>query len=120
MRLFCSPEIRRESPCAIRLSPSDAEQKNIEHGSGNDPKRQREGEKHRHNGDNGADPKLIATLDNIRSLDRNPLIHPEDWLSKDDAIGVFNTAQTAFDRLVSDMEKRKLLPSLKRDADAKN
>ncbi len=60
--------------------------------------------------DNGADQKLIATLDNIRSLDRNPLIHPEDWLDRDDAIGIFNTTQVALERLISDLGKRKLLP----------
>jgi len=62
--------------------------------------------------DNGADAKLIATLDNIRSLDRNPLMHPKDWLDKDEAIGIFNTAQTAFERLIADMERRKLLPAV--------
>jgi hypothetical protein len=62
--------------------------------------------------DNGADAKLIASLDNIRNLDRNPLMHPQDWLDKDQAIGIFNTAQTAFERLVADMETRKLLPAL--------
>ncbi len=62
--------------------------------------------------ENHADPKLIAMLDNIRNLDRNPLMHPEDWLDKDDAIGIFNTSQTAFERLISDMEKKKLLPPL--------
>lgn len=59
---------------------------------------------------NGADPNLIATLENIRSLDRNPLIHPEHWLNKDEAINIFNTAQTALDRLIRDLEKRKMLP----------
>jgi len=63
--------------------------------------------------DNGADPKLIAVLDNVRRLDRNPLIHPEHWLGKDEAIGIFNTAQTALERIVADMEKRKLLPQRK-------
>jgi hypothetical protein len=59
---------------------------------------------------NGANPKLIATLDNIRSLDRNPLMHPEDWLDQDEAIAIFNTAQTALNRLISDMEAKSLLP----------
>jgi hypothetical protein len=38
------------------------------------------------------------------------MMHPEDWLSKDEAIGLFNTAQTALERLISDMEKREMLP----------
>lgn len=61
---------------------------------------------------NGADAKLAAALDNIRQLDRNPLMHPEDWLDKDDAIGLFTTVQTALERLIGDMEKRKLLPAI--------
>lgn len=61
---------------------------------------------------NGANPKLISLLDAIRTLDRNPLMHPEDWLSKDDAIGIFNTTQTALERLTADMEKKGLLPPI--------
>lgn len=57
-----------------------------------------------------ADAKLLAALDSIRSLDRNPLMHPEDWLEKDDAIGIFNIAQVALERLIADMERKKLLP----------
>lgn len=60
----------------------------------------------------GADAKLLEALDSIRGLDRNPLMHPEDWLDRDDAIGIFNIAQVAFERLISDLEKRKLLPPL--------
>ena len=61
---------------------------------------------------NCADAKLIAALDNIRNLDRNPLMHPEDWLDRDDAIGIFNIAQVAFERLISEMERKNLLPPL--------
>jgi hypothetical protein len=50
---------------------------------------------------NGADAKLIAVLENIRTLDRNPLMHPEDWLDVDDAIGIFTTSQTAVARLAA-------------------
>ena len=50
---------------------------------------------------NGADPKLIAVLDNIRSLDRNPLMHPELFLDIDDAVGIFNISQTAVVRLAA-------------------
>lgn len=58
--------------------------------------------------DNGADPKLIAILDSIRSLDRNPLMHPEDWLDIDDAISIFTNSQTAVARLASGLKS--LLP----------
>ena len=50
---------------------------------------------------NRADPKLIAVLDNIRSLDRNPLMHPELFLDIDDAVGIFNISQTAVVRLAA-------------------
>jgi hypothetical protein len=58
--------------------------------------------------DNGADPKLIAVLDNIRTLERNPLMHPEDWLEIDEAISIFTISQTAITRLGSGL--RSLLP----------
>lgn len=55
---------------------------------------------------NGADSKLIAVLDNIRSLERNPLMHPEDWLDIDDAIGIFNISQTAIVRLAAALRSK--------------
>lgn len=48
---------------------------------------------------NGVDRKITAVLDNIRSLERNPLMHPEDWLDLDDALGIFTISQTAITRL---------------------
>ena len=50
---------------------------------------------------NGTDPKLTTVLDDIRTLDRNPLMHPEDWLDIDDAVGIFSIAQTAVVRLAA-------------------
>jgi|GEM_PF-3395614 len=55
--------------------------------------------------DNGADAKLIAVLDNIRTLDRNPLMHPEDWLDVDEAVGIFNISHTAISRLATGIRK---------------
>lgn len=54
----------------------------------------------------GADAKLVAILNNIKTLDRNPLMHPEDWLNIDDAVGIFTTAQAAIVRLVEGIKKR--------------
>jgi len=54
---------------------------------------------------NGAEPSLTAVLDNIRTLDRNPLMHPEDWLTIDEAIAIFAISQTAVDRLVAGIKK---------------
>jgi hypothetical protein len=59
---------------------------------------------------NGVDPKLIAVLDNVRSLERNPLVHPEAWLSQDDAINIFCISQAVFSRLTSCMERLNLFP----------
>ncbi|HWZ43822.1 MAG TPA: hypothetical protein VNW97_10110 [Candidatus Saccharimonadales bacterium] len=53
----------------------------------------------------GVDANLIAVLDNIRTLNRNPLMHPEDWLDIDDAIGVFNISHTAIARLAEGIQK---------------
>jgi hypothetical protein len=53
----------------------------------------------------GADPSLTAVLDNIRTLDRNPLMHPEDRLDIDEAIAVFTISQTAIVRLAAGIKK---------------
>ena len=58
---------------------------------------------------NNANQKMLTALDNIRNLDRNPLMHPEDWLRKDDAVGLFNLGKTALHRLITDMKKQGLL-----------
>jgi len=54
---------------------------------------------------NGADDKLSGVLDNIRTLERNPLMHPEDWLDIDEAIAIFTISQTAITRLASGVTK---------------
>jgi hypothetical protein len=54
---------------------------------------------------NGADPKLISVLDNIRSLERNPLMHPDDWLEVDEAVAIFTLSNTAIVRLVAGITK---------------
>ncbi len=61
-------------------------------------------------GANGADTRLTAVLDNVRSLERNPLAHPEDWLSQDDAINLFCISQAVFSRLINCVESKGLLP----------
>jgi hypothetical protein len=60
--------------------------------------------------DSGADARLVSVLDNVRSLERNPLVHPEDWLSQDDAVNIFCIALAVFSRLISYMESLNLLP----------
>jgi hypothetical protein len=58
----------------------------------------------------GSDQKLIAVLDNVRSLERNPLMHPEDWLDRDAATELFCIVQGALSRLIADMDRKGLLP----------
>lgn len=60
----------------------------------------------------GADSRLVSVLDNIRSAERNPLMHPEDVLSQDDAVGLFCIGQAALSRLIGEMEKQNLFPPL--------
>jgi len=50
---------------------------------------------------NNGDKDVIAVLDNIRTLDRNPLMHPEDRLDVDGAVAVFMISQTAITRLAA-------------------
>lgn len=60
----------------------------------------------------GADSRLISVLDNIRSIERNPLMHPEDVLRQDDAVSLFCVGQAALSRLIGEMEKHNLFPPL--------
>lgn len=46
-----------------------------------------------------ADPKVLQVLDQIRDLHRNPLMHPQDFLSMKDAIGLFDIAKSAIGAL---------------------
>jgi hypothetical protein len=59
---------------------------------------------------NDASSKLLTLLNDIKNLDRNPLIHPEHWLDIDQAVQIFCSAQTALDRLTTDMFIKNLLP----------
>jgi hypothetical protein len=56
--------------------------------------------------DNGAASEVTSIVDSMRQDERNPLMHPEKFLSQDDAIGLFHLSETALDRLIKDMEKR--------------
>jgi hypothetical protein len=60
---------------------------------------------------NGADPKLISALGEIRRLERNPLAHPEAWLDLDEAVGTISLSHTALTRTISDMKRQGLLPT---------
>lgn len=49
---------------------------------------------------NFGDKKVRATLKQIKDLHRNTLIHPEDVLQVDDAIGLFGIAQSAINAML--------------------
>lgn len=57
-------------------------------------------------GKHGADNKILAVLDQIREMHRNPLFHPEDFLSMDEAITLLGVAQGAIVAIVEDIKKR--------------
>jgi hypothetical protein len=57
----------------------------------------------RHLADNGAAKEASHIVDTMREDDRNTLMHPEKFLSQDEAIGVFCLSLTALDRLITDM-----------------
>lgn len=59
---------------------------------------------------NGADAKATAVVDQLRGLHRNPLMHPQDTLNTNEAIGVFELCKNAITALIQDMENRKLFP----------
>jgi hypothetical protein len=59
---------------------------------------------------NGAAAAVLAVIDQIRALHRNPLMHPEDVLTLDQAIGLFQVCQSAIEATIADMEQRGLFP----------
>ena len=55
----------------------------------------------------GGNPKILLALDQIREMHRNPIIHPEDFLSDDEAVTLFGVAQGVIVAMAVDIEKRK-------------
>ena len=51
----------------------------------------------------GAPPKVMQVLDQIRDLHRNPLMHPQDFLSMKDAISLFDIAKSAIGSLAEEI-----------------
>jgi hypothetical protein len=50
-----------------------------------------------------ADSKIVQVLDQIRDLHRNPLMHPQEFLSMKDAIGLFDIAKSAISSLAEEI-----------------
>lgn len=55
-----------------------------------------------------ADPKILAILDQIRSLHRNPTIHPQEVLTINEAMTLFGIAQSAIVAMVENANEHLL------------
>jgi hypothetical protein len=49
------------------------------------------------------EPKVIAALKQIKDLHRNPLMHPEETLTLDDAIGIFGIVHSAMGSMLREI-----------------
>lgn len=56
--------------------------------------------------EHSGDTKIVATLDQIRTLHRNPTLHPEITLTSDEALALLGVAQSAILGMVADIKKR--------------
>ncbi|MDE2022321.1 MAG: hypothetical protein KGI71_05430 [Patescibacteria group bacterium] len=56
--------------------------------------------------DHNADAKVVAAIDQLRDLHRNPLMHPQAVLEEDEAVSLFGMAQSAISTMVADMARR--------------
>lgn len=53
-----------------------------------------------------ADPKVVAVLDQLREMHRNPIMHPEVVLTSDEATTLLGMAQSAIVAMAMDIAKR--------------
>jgi hypothetical protein len=65
-----------------------------------------------------ANPKVLQVLDQIRDLHRNPLTHPQEFLSIKDAIGLFDIAKSAIGALAEEIDKLRKEAEEKKKAEA--
>ena len=56
----------------------------------------------------GVDEKIINALDQMRTLHRNPISHPDENLSIDEAMVLVGLAQSAIVAMAADSKQRKL------------
>jgi hypothetical protein len=54
------------------------------------------------------DAKVLAAVDQIRDLHRNPLMHPEVVLTEPEALSVFGMAQSAIVAMASEISKKRV------------
>jgi hypothetical protein len=58
-----------------------------------------------------ADQKVVSALDQIRELHRNPTMHPEVFLSTDEALALLGLAQSAILAMMADMHRDENTPA---------
>ena len=58
----------------------------------------------------GADPRVMAILDQIRDLHRNPVDHPDIFLDMNEALELFDIAKSAISAMARQMIKAKPKP----------
>ena len=56
----------------------------------------------------GANDDVVFVIDQIRRLHRNPLMHPDDVLTPDEAIDLFLLCRSAINATIADMESKQL------------
>jgi len=57
--------------------------------------------------DKGLDTRIVEMLRHLKEFYRNPLMHPEKFLTSDEAEGLFGFAQSAVSRMLEDQENEK-------------
>lgn len=58
------------------------------------------------------DPKILAALDQIKDLHRNPLVHPEAVLNMDAAVALVGIARSAIGAMLNELPELPLTTSL--------
>jgi hypothetical protein len=56
------------------------------------------------------DAKILAVLDQIRELHRNPTMHPDSFFTEGEVLALLGVAQSAIIVMTTDMEKREAAP----------
>ena len=54
-----------------------------------------------------ADEKVVLILEQIKDLHRNPIIHPEQRLTNDEALSLIGIMDSAVTAIIADMKERR-------------
>ena len=66
----------------------------------------------------GADKKITAFLDHIREMHRNPILHPEEMLSSEEAMVLLGAASSSIVQMINEIQKKSNEPELALGASA--